>query len=114
VHLVDDEPDGGAPVVRSWPYPVAPVASQARAWNATDMLRAYAYAHQEWMIRSASGPLLSAALRLIARGHVDLDALAQRDPSSVLPWLVDERGRLTPPGAVRMSERLWRYQRASA
>jgi len=114
VHLVDDEPDGGAPLVRSWPFPVAPLATRARGWNATDMLKAYAYAHQEWMLREASAPLLSAALRLVTRGQVDLRALSRRSPSTVMPWLIDERARLTPPEALHICERLRGYQRASA
>jgi folate-dependent phosphoribosylglycinamide formyltransferase PurN len=114
VHLVDDAADHGAPIVRSWPYPVSPMVSRARDWEATDMLKAYAFAHQEWMLRGAAGPLLSAAIGLIVSGHVDLDALAECDPATVAPWLVDERGRLTPPSAVHICERLWNYSRASA
>jgi len=114
VHLVNEQPDGGAPIVRSWPYPVSPLVAHARQWSAPDMLKAYAYAHQEWMIRGASGPLLSSALDLVASGRVDLDALSTRDPSTVTPWLVDEQGRLTPPAAIRMHEILRRYNRASA
>jgi phosphoribosylglycinamide formyltransferase-1 len=114
VHLVNEEPDGGAPLVRSWPYPVSPLVQRARSWHATDMLKAYAYAHQEWMIRGASGPLLSSALQLVATGQVDLDDIAVRDPATVTPWLVDERGRMTPPGALRMHDLLRGYHRASA
>jgi folate-dependent phosphoribosylglycinamide formyltransferase PurN len=109
VHLVDQGADHGAPIVRSWPYPVSPLASRARAWQAADMLKAYAFAHQEWMMRGAAGPLLSAAITLITSARVDLDALAASDPATVAPWLVDERGRLTPPGAVHICERLWSY-----
>jgi len=114
VHVVNDEPDGGAPLVRSWTYPVSPLVAHARDWGARDMLKAYAFAHQEWMMRSASGPVLSAALRVLADGTADLDALAAREPSAVLPWLVDESGRLTPPEATRMAERIRTYSRASA
>jgi folate-dependent phosphoribosylglycinamide formyltransferase PurN len=114
IHLVNDQPDGGAPIVRSWPYPVSPLVARARQWSAPDMLKAYAYAHQEWMIRSASGPLLSSALKLVAGGEVDLDALSAREPSAVTPWLLDEQGRMTPPAALRMHEILRRYKRASA
>jgi hypothetical protein len=99
--MVNEEPDGGPPVVRSWPYPVSPLVAHARSWDARDMLKAYAFAHQEWMIRGASGPLLSAALQLVASGTVDLDELAMRDPGSVTPWLIDERGRMTPPLTTR-------------
>jgi phosphoribosylglycinamide formyltransferase 1 len=114
VHLVNEQPDGGAPIVRSWPYPVSPLVSRARQWNAADMLKAYSFAHQEWMIRSASGPLLSAALRLVCSGMVDLDELAAHDPATVTPWLVDDKGRMTPPASTRMHEILRGYNRASA
>ncbi|HUR32791.1 MAG TPA: formyltransferase family protein [Vicinamibacterales bacterium] len=102
VHLVNDQPDEGAPIVRSWSFPVSPLVSSARQWGAADMLKAYGYAHQEWMIRGASGPLLSAALHLVASGVVDLDLYAGWDPAGVKPWLVDEKGRLTPPAATRL------------
>jgi folate-dependent phosphoribosylglycinamide formyltransferase PurN len=111
VHLVNDVPDGGAPIVRSWAYPVSPLAARARAWQAADMLKAYAFAHQEWMIRGASALLLAASLALIADGRVDLDALAEADPAASMPWLVDEQGRLAPPASSGMCERLWRYRR---
>ena len=112
VHLVNDEPDGGPPLVRSWSFPVSPLVAQAREWQAPDMVKAYAYAHQEWMIRGASGPLLAAALRLIAEERVDLDALGASDAAHERPWLVDEQGRLTPPAATRMHDILSGYKRA--
>ena len=114
IHLVTDVPDGGAPVVRSSPYPVSPMVARAREWGADDMFRAYVFAHQEWMIRGASGPLLSAAIELVATGQVNLDALALDEPDAVVPWLVDGRGRLAPPAALHICERLWGYQRALA
>ena len=113
IHVVNEEPDGGAPVVRSWSYPVSPLVARARSWDARDMLKAYAYAHQEWMIRSASGPLLAAAIGLVTSGTVDLDDIAMRDPGTVAPWLVDERGRMTPPGGTRIHELSSGYRRAS-
>jgi folate-dependent phosphoribosylglycinamide formyltransferase PurN len=114
VHLVNGEPDGGAPLVRSWTFPVSPLVARARTWQAPDMLKAYAYAHQEWMIREVSGPLLEATLTLVATGRVDLDAAAAVEPHAVAPWIVDERGRFTPPDAARMHEILRGYRRASA
>jgi folate-dependent phosphoribosylglycinamide formyltransferase PurN len=95
VHLVDPEPDGGAPLVESWPFPVSPMAGQALAWGARDMFKAYAFAHQEWMMRAASGPLLAAALRLIANGTIDLHRLGAADPASVVPWSVNPHGHLS-------------------
>lgn len=97
VHMVNEEPDGGAPLVRSWAYPVSPMVAHARARNATDMFKAYAYAHQEWMIREASGPLLASTLSLVSSGALDLDRLADAGSDVVAPWLLDERGRLTSP-----------------
>lgn len=114
VHLVNDEPDGGAPLVRSWTFPIPPLVDEARRWQAMDMLKAYAFAHQEWMIRAASGPLLSAALQLVADRRVDLDQAGTGDPARAVPWLLDEQGRLTPPAAMRMQGILEGYKRASA
>ena len=99
VHLVNSEPDGGAPLVRSWRFPVSPLVGRARAWQAQDMLKAYAYAHQEWMMREASGPLLAAALQLVVRGQLALDTLGAREPRAVEPWSLNESGHLFPPGA---------------
>jgi phosphoribosylglycinamide formyltransferase-1 len=114
MHLVNEEPDGGPPLVRSWNFAVPALVADARRWQALDMLKAYAFAHQEWMIRAASGPLLAAALQLVADGLVDLDLAAATDPSRAVPWLLDEQGRLTPPAAARMQGILEGYRRASA
>jgi phosphoribosylglycinamide formyltransferase-1 len=92
VHAVDAQPDGGAPIVQSWPFPVSPLAAEALAMDAPEMFKAYVFAHQEWMIRAASGPLLAAALRLIADGAVDLRTLAAGDPAALVPWTVDPHG----------------------
>ena len=59
VHLVDADPDGGPPLVASWPFPVAPLAADALRLGAKEMFRAYVFAHQEWMIRAASGGSIS-------------------------------------------------------
>ncbi|MEQ1907903.1 MAG: formyltransferase family protein [Vicinamibacterales bacterium] len=106
VHLVNSEPDGGAPLLRSWGFPVSPLAGRARAWQAQDMLKAYAYAHQEWMMREASGPLLAAGLRLVARGQLALDTIGAREPHGVEPWSIDESGQLIPPGTQTRPQRL--------
>lgn len=66
-HFVTEQLDGGPVLLRSTPFPVAALAARARAWGAEDMLRAYAFAHQEWMLRAAWGPLfLDAASALHA------------------------------------------------
>jgi len=97
VHLVNSEPDGGPPLLRSWTFPVPALVARARAWQATDMLKAYAYAHQEWMMREASGPLLEATLDLVTSGRVSLDSLASQLPQSAVPWSLDADGTLTAP-----------------
>jgi folate-dependent phosphoribosylglycinamide formyltransferase PurN len=65
-HLVTEKLDDGPILCVSDAYPVSPLARDALDWGATDVLKAYAYAHQEWMIRSAWGPLLSRSIQLLA------------------------------------------------
>ena len=110
LHLVNECPDGGAPIVRSWPHPVSPMVAFARQWHAEDMLKAYIYAHQEWMIRAASGPVLMAGLHLISGQAVNLDLVGAENPAKVLPWVVDDRGRLSPPEGMHLYGRLWAYE----
>lgn len=111
VHLVTDAPDAGPPLVRSWPFPVSPLVDEVRRFNGEDAFRAYAFAHQHWMMRAASGPLAAAALKLVASGAVDLDELAQVDPRGSLPWLLERHGFLLAPeigdeGPVGQASRL--------
>jgi folate-dependent phosphoribosylglycinamide formyltransferase PurN len=96
VHLVNEEPDGGAVLVRSWPFPVSPMIEELRS-AAHDAVNAYAFAHERWMMRAASGPLLEAALRLVATGAVDLDSLAVATAASSSPWLLSQHGFLMAP-----------------
>jgi hypothetical protein len=73
----------------------------ALAWNAADLLKAYSYAHQEWMIRLTWGPLLASALELVATGHVDLAALARATPDMLgSPWDLDARGAILGEGPM--------------
>lgn len=65
-HLVTERLDQGPILALSKPFPVSPLVRDALEWRATDVLKAYAYAHQEWMIRSAWGPLLSEAIAEMA------------------------------------------------
>lgn len=96
VHLVNDEPDGGPVVVRSWSFPVSPLVEDLRR-SAPDAIRAYAFAHERWMMRLASGPLLAAALRLVASDVVDLDRLGSAATSDSAPWLLSQQGTLIAP-----------------
>jgi phosphoribosylglycinamide formyltransferase 1 len=97
VHLVDEEPDGGPPIVGSWPFPVSPLVDDLRTESNGAPFKAYVFAHEQWMLRTVSGPLVAAALRLIASGAVDLNALAAGDRRSNSPWLLDRHGFLLAP-----------------
>jgi hypothetical protein len=67
---VTAELDVGPLLLRSAPFPVHPLVADARRWGATDIVRAYAYAQREWMLRAAWGPLLRETVRLFATGGV--------------------------------------------
>lgn len=66
VHLVTADVDVGPLLLRSGPFPVHPLVADARRWGAVDILKAYAYAQREWMMRAAWGPLLERAIELFA------------------------------------------------
>jgi phosphoribosylglycinamide formyltransferase-1 len=72
LHLATPEVDGGPLLLRSWAFPTHPMVGAARDWGATDVLKAYAYAQREWMMRASWGPLLAAAIGLYARDEVRL------------------------------------------
>jgi hypothetical protein len=98
VHLVDALPDAGPPIVRSWPFPVSALVDDLRTLEADDVMRAYAFAHEQWMMRTASGPLIASALRLVAHGVIDLDRMAAAVDRSA-PWLLEKPGFLRAPDA---------------
>ncbi len=98
VHVVNEEPDGGAPVVGSWGFPVSALVDELRTQIAEDAMKAYVYAHQQWMLRTVSGPLVAAALRLVASGAVDLDAAAAAGDAHNI-WLLDKQRQLVAPEA---------------
>ena len=66
VHLVTPDLDAEPIVVRSKAFPVAPFAREAALAGERDIVRAYAYAHREWMMRSAWGDLVVRALEQVA------------------------------------------------
>lgn len=84
VHVVTEEVDGGPPLIRSWPFPTHPLVRAPACRNAPDILKAYAYAHREWMMRESWGPLLSEALARYARDEVRI-----RDGQA---WIAGRRG----------------------
>ncbi len=70
VHVVTPELDRGPIVARSRAFPVHSLVADARRWQAIDVLKAYAYAQREWMMRAAFGPLLSRGIAWLASGGV--------------------------------------------
>lgn len=66
VHVVTSELDRGPIIERSEAFPVAPFAYDAARAGETDIVRAYAYAHREWMMRSSWGDLVVRALERVA------------------------------------------------
>jgi len=81
VHIVTADVDGGPLLLRSRAFATHPLVHAARRWGATDILKAYAYAQREWMMREAWGPLLARAIDLAAQGDLltnDAHALAER------------------------------------
>jgi len=71
-HLVTAALDDGPILRRSRPFPVSPLAAELRAAGARHALNAYAYAHQEWMLATAWGPLLLDAIARAAGAPADL------------------------------------------
>ena len=98
VHLVNEIPDGGTPIVRSWPFPVSPLVEDLRTQRALDVVEAYVFAHEQWMMRTVSGPLIASALHLISRGLVDLDAIGSASHKCHEPWILGGDGQLQEPG----------------
>lgn len=72
-HRVTERLDDGPILLRSPAFPVAPFVAALRAAGAEHALNAYAFAHQEWMLSAAWGPLLTGAVRLIVGETARLD-----------------------------------------
>ncbi len=51
-------------------YRVAPLARDARAWGAADLLSEYADLHRRWMLRGAWGDMFVRAMEFLAAGTV--------------------------------------------
>jgi phosphoribosylglycinamide formyltransferase-1 len=68
-HIVTAQLDEGPPIARSQSFAVHPMVHDLRASNAKRALKAYAFAHQEWMIEKTWGPLMLEAIRIIASSH---------------------------------------------
>jgi folate-dependent phosphoribosylglycinamide formyltransferase PurN len=68
-HLVTSHLDDGPMLLRSNAYPVPALARWAMRVGAEDVLRKVIWAQQEWMLRSAFGPLMERTLDLLAAGE---------------------------------------------
>ncbi len=62
-HIVTERLDEGPILLRSRPFPVAPLVADLRRRGLAHAVNAYAFAHQEWMLETAWGPLLTGADR---------------------------------------------------
>jgi folate-dependent phosphoribosylglycinamide formyltransferase PurN len=70
VHLVTERLDDGPLLLQSRRFPVAEVAAWARAAGEDDVLRRAIWVHQEWMLRTAFGPLMEQMLDMLAGSNV--------------------------------------------
>lgn len=98
-HLVTPSLDGGPVLLRSWPFPVPDVAVWAREERETDILKSAIWAHQEWMLREAWGPMLAAVIELAALGMTH-----PGDPIDVAlagGWQLTRDGRFLPDTAMQ-------------
>jgi folate-dependent phosphoribosylglycinamide formyltransferase PurN len=66
VHVATPDLDAGPLLVLSEPFPVAPFVQHAVTAGYDDIVRAYAYAQREWMMRSAWGAMLVNALERVS------------------------------------------------
>jgi phosphoribosylglycinamide formyltransferase-1 len=71
LHLVNEDLDGGPVLYLSDPYAVAPFVRDAVRAGAGDIVRAYAYAHREWMMRDAWPRLVTQTMNRFAATPVE-------------------------------------------
>ena len=65
-HIVTERLDEGPILLRSRAYPVPPLVGELRCSGNLHAINAYAFAHEEWMLATAWGPLLTAGAELLA------------------------------------------------
>ena len=97
-HLVTSALDNGPVLLRSWAFPVPPVATWAREHEALDVLKPTIWAHQEWMLRDAWGPMMAAALELAEIG-MPMPGSAI-DPARAGRWSLAPDGSFSPDGVL--------------
>jgi folate-dependent phosphoribosylglycinamide formyltransferase PurN len=61
-HVVTERLDDGPILLRSRPFPVSPLVADLRRSGNLHAVNAYAHAHEEWMLLTAWGPLLTGAV----------------------------------------------------
>jgi len=93
-HWVTDEVDRGTPIMRSRPFPVSPLAQSARDRGDLRTLKAYAFAHQEWMLHEAWGPLLRGVVRLVAARRIAFGGKPAANGTRFPLWDLSEQGGL--------------------
>lgn len=93
-HIVTNELDCGPAIARSWPFPVHPMVHDLRTWDSVRALKAYVYAHQEWMIESTWAPLMLASIELFARGEVQAWGSEVLVSGSTTPLELEPAGRI--------------------
>lgn len=97
-HLVTAALDDGPVLLRSWAFPVPPIAAWAREHDAADVLKPTIWAHQEWMLRDAWGPMMAAALELAEIGMEHPGTPI--DPARAGRWALAPDGTFSPDGVL--------------
>ena len=97
-HLVTAKLDDGPLLLRSWAFPVPPVAAWALEHGAADVLKSAIWAHQEWMLREAWGPMLAAVLELATMSLGEAGRAI--DPVRTGRWTLERRGGFVPDGIM--------------
>lgn len=97
-HVVTAKLDDGPVLLRSWAFPVPPVAAWAREHGAQDVLNSAIWAHQEWMLRDAWGPMLSGVLELAVAALPEPGGAI--DPVRAGRWTLERRGGFVPDGVM--------------
>lgn len=84
VHFVSDHLDAGPVILRSDSYPVPLFVKRANDAGAHDIVKAFAYAQREWMMRDCWGELVVDALEHVAAGFGPADAAAWFEDEALL------------------------------
>jgi len=92
-HWVTEEVDLGPTILRSAAFPVSPLVAAALARGDVASVKAYAFAHQEWMLSEAWGPMWRAVLRMVTGVSLVSLPLPARDALCLpLPLAGEGRG----------------------